>query len=80
METDQEEERVAPSVVLERDRTIIDKVMSESCESQVKEGEEIRKETIKEAELEEATEVLKRDCTKVGDYHWDSDNSHPRGA
>ena len=54
-------------MVPERDGTNIGKLASESCEAQAKEGEKIRKETIKEAELEEATEVLEKDCTKLGD-------------
>ena len=57
----------ALSVVPERDRKNIGKVVSEFCESQVKEGEETGKETIQEVELEKSTKVLERDNTKVGD-------------
>ena len=64
METGQEKEVTVPNVVPGRDSTKIGKVASESCVSQVKESEEIRKETFKEAELKEATEVRRGTALK----------------
>ena len=62
--TGQKEKEAVSNVVFEWDTSNIGEVAYEFCESHVKESKDIRKETFKEAELKEATEVRRGTALK----------------